>query len=127
MQGIDTEELDMALAYLAGALPCKPRWIVLATGDGEVVSQYMGRNELDRIQSLVAATAPLSRWLTSDAAGSPARVSINVGDNGAWMLLPLDSTYYLYVAVGKVRSLDAVVQGTREGLLPLLDVLGIHA
>lgn len=127
MQGIDTEELGMALAYLAGALPCKPRWIALATSDGEVVSQYLGRNEQDHIRSLVAATASLCRWLKGDDVGGPSRVSLNVSDNGAWMLLPLDETYCLYVAVSKVRSLDAIVQGTREGLLPLLDVLGIHA
>ncbi len=125
MQAINQEELNMALAYLAGALPSRPRWIVLATSDGEIVGQYLGRNDHDRIQTLVAATVSLCAWLAYDAAGGPARVTVNLGDDGAWLMLPVDDSFCIYVAVNRVRSLDAFMTATREGLLPLLDMLGV--
>ena len=115
----------MALAYLAGALPSRPRWIALASS-GEVVGQYLGKNDGERIQAIVTATSPLCLWLVSDAAGGPARVTVNVGEDGAWLMLPLDETYCVYVAVNKVRSLDAFVFAAREGLLPLLDILRVN-
>ncbi len=123
MQAIDQEELGMALAYLAGALPSRPRWIALATSGGEVVGQYLGKSDGDRIRKLVTATSSLCTWLAYDASCGPGRVTVNVGDDGAWLMLPLDETYCVYVAVNKLRSLDAFVAATREGLLPLLDIL----
>lgn len=126
MQVIDQEELGMALAYLAGALPSRPRWIVLATSEGEVVGQYLGKNDVERIHGLVAATTSLCQWLSYDVSCGSGRVTVNVGDDGAWLMLPIDEMYSVYVAVNKVRSLDAFVAATREGLLPLLDILRVN-
>lgn len=122
MQAIDQEELGMALAYLAGALPSRPRWIALATRAGELVGQYLGKNDVEHIQTLVTATSSLCAWLACDSA----RVTVSIGDDGAWLMLPLDETYSVYVAVNKVRSVDAFVAATREGLLPLLDILRVN-
>ena len=114
-QVFDTEELGMALAYLAGALPCKPRWIALASDDGQLLGQFQGKNDGARIAALVRATAALG----------PFRCFVMLGADGAWLMLPLGESYRVYVAATNVRSLDAFVAAAREGLLPLRDVLGL--
>ena len=123
-QVFDTEELGMALAYLAGALPCKPRWIALATDEGRLLGQFQGKNDGARIAALVRATAALDGGLTLDGNG-PFRCFVMLGADGAWLMLPLGESYRVYVAATNVRSLDAFVAAAREGLSPLRDVLGL--
>jgi predicted regulator of Ras-like GTPase activity (Roadblock/LC7/MglB family) len=125
VQRIDQEELEFALAYLSGALPCKARGVVLVTPDGEVVGQYLRIHDGGQIASLIAAAENMGARMMSMIEGGEFRYALMMGVDGATLTMTLGDAYLLCLHLGNVRSLDALLNGVREGLTPLVTLLGV--
>lgn len=123
----DQEELDFALAYLIGALPCRAKGAALVTLDGTLVAQVLARHEPQQIESLLVAARSVTCDFVRAMDNGEFRYNLNVGADGATLTLLLDAHYLVAINVRDLRSVDAFVSAVREGLPPLLDVLGIRA
>lgn len=118
---IDREALGTALAYLAGALPCKVLGIAVVTPKGQLVAHYLGKYGSSQIKAAVA----LAQRAGERMGGGAFRYTLTVGDNGAMLAMPLGDEYILWINVTRIRSFDAFLDGVGEGLVPLIDVLGL--
>src|SRR5690606_26697271 len=113
-----------ALAYLVGALPCRPKSVLLLTVDGELVGQYLARHDSRQISLLQDAGRRLTRHFTDAMGNGDFAYNLNVGADGAMLTLLLDGRYVLAVNARNVHSLDAFVEAVQEGLPPLRHLLG---
>ena len=124
---LDREELNSALAYLVGALPCRARGVALVTVDGVLVGQYLSTHDDDQITALLSAAQKLSCGFARAMGTGQFEYNLNVGSAGVTLTLLLDDYYLVCINVSKPKSLDELVSAVREGLPPLLDILDAHA
>jgi predicted regulator of Ras-like GTPase activity (Roadblock/LC7/MglB family) len=125
VQRIDREELEFALAYLSGALPCKARSVALVTLDGQVIGQYLRVHDGSQIAALVAAAENMGERMMSAMDGGEFRYALMMGADGATLMMALGDVYILCLSIASVKSLDALFSGVREGLTPLIALLGV--
>ncbi len=123
---LDREELDFALAYLLGALPCKAKGVAIVTTQGELVGQYLAHHDAAQIEALLDAAQSLSCGFARAMGAGQFHYNLNVGSDGATLTLLLGDSYLVCINVREPKSLDAFVNGVREGLPPLRDLLGIR-
>lgn len=126
VHSLDREEVDFALAYLTGALPCKTRSVVLLTLAGELVGQCLAHYDSRQLATMYTNAKTLAGQMTDDLGTGDFRFNLNVGANGAALTLLLDGTYLVCISAREVRSYDAIIQAVQEGIAPLMDVLGIN-
>lgn len=123
---LDQEELEFALAYLIGALPCRAKGVALVTVDGELIGQYLARHETRQIDALADAMRRMPCHFAEAMGNGNFDYNLNVGADGATLTLLLDSRYAVAINVRNVCSVDAFIASAREGLHPLRDILGIR-
>lgn len=121
------EELEFALAYLIGALPCRPKGIALLTLNGELVGQVMARHDAQQVDLLLRAARSVTCDFVRAMGNGEFRYNLNVGADGALLTVLLDGHYLVAINVREVRSVDAFISAVREGLPPLRDALGLRA
>lgn len=126
VQSLDREELEFALAYLMGALPCKAKGVAIVTLDGTLVGQYLARHDAVQIEALLSVADKLTCGFTGAMGAGKFHYNLNVGADGATLTLLLGEDYLACINVREPKSLDAFVNGVREGLSPLLDILGVY-
>lgn len=124
---LDREELEFALAYLVGALPCRAKGVALVTTEGELVGQFLAQHQPAQIEALVGAARHVTCHFASAMGNGDFSYNLNVGADGATLTLLLGSSYLVAVNVREVRSVDAFMSGVRDGLSPLLDILGVRS
>jgi hypothetical protein len=126
VQSLDREELEFALAYLMGALPCKAKGVAIVTLDGELVGQYLTHHDGVQIEALLSIAHKLTCGFTRAMGVGQFRYNLNVGVDGATLTLLLADEYLVCINVREPKSLDAFVNGVREGLPPLQELLGLR-
>lgn len=124
---VDRDELGMALAYLAGALPCKPKWVAVVSTEGDLVGEYLGKAGPDQVAWMITEVEAFGSRLAQDMGNGKLRYNLNVGTEGASLMFPVGGEFFVCLNLRDVRSLDGVLNGLNEGLIPLLDVLQVNA
>lgn len=122
----DHEELEFALAYLTGALPCKTRAVALLTLDGRLIGQYLRKHDSYQIAELVAAAENVGEQIVGAMGDGEFRYALIAGADGATLTMLLGDNYIMCINMAGVKSLDAMLSGVRDGLTPLMDVLGLR-
>lgn len=113
--------------YLAGALPHEPRWIALVTVNGELAAHYRGKNAGDDVATMLKLLEQQSGALSNALGNGNLRWTMSVADGGTCLLLLLGNTYLVGINLGHVKSYDQVVKAASEGVVPLMDMLGVSA
>lgn len=108
-----------------GALPCKAKGVAIVTLDGELVGQYLAHHDAVQIEALVSAAHKLTCGFATAMGTGAFHYNLNVGADGATFTLLLADRYLVCINAREPKSLDAFVSGVREGLPPLLDILGL--
>lgn len=120
---LDRDELEMAFAYLVGALPDPPRWVALVSVDGHCLGQYLNQHDDVQVADVMVGMKGSVDRLLHQTGNGELRYSINVGSEGVVLVLLLGDTHWVGINVPHGKSLDRVLQGVNEGLTPLMDFL----
>jgi hypothetical protein len=123
---LDREELEFALAYLVGALPCRAKGVALVTIEGELVGQFLAQHQPAQIEALVGAARHVTCHFADAMGNGSFSYNLNVGAEGATLTLLLDTNYLVAINVRELKSVDTFMSGVRDGLAPLLDILGVR-
>ncbi|MFO7320704.1 MAG: roadblock/LC7 domain-containing protein [Chloroflexota bacterium] len=124
-RSLDHEEIEFALAYLTGALPCKVSGVTLMTLEGELIGQCLVRYDNHRLATLHSIAHTLASQMAADLGTGDFRYNFHVCANGVTLTLLLQERYLVCISARDVRSLDDMLAAVHEGILPLKDVLGI--
>ena len=124
---IDPQELQAGLMYLAGALPHEPRWIVLVTVGGDLAAHYRGKNAGDDVAAMLKLLERQSGALANALGNGNLRWTMSVAEAGTCLIMLLGNAYLVGINLGGVKSYDQVVKAATEGVVPLMDMLGVSA
>lgn len=128
MNFVNEDELAMALAYLVGALPQPPRWVLLLNTDGDILTHYRFRDDSARISSILTSVKADGHHAADQMSGGPLHTNISIGSDGTQVTLALGRDHLVCLNLPEVQSLDGLLRATSEGLTPLRDLLGFgHA
>jgi hypothetical protein len=97
------------------------------TVDGQVVQEYHGKHGGRAVKTLAAAHEVLGERLPSALGNGTFHYNLNVGSDGVCLTIPVGDEYMVWMKLAHPRSLDTMLKGVREGIAPLLDILGSEA